>query len=195
MARHKRKRAPLALFNPNNYMHLTWRDTTLRLSQSVWTEFAYFRLLSKGRDPNQPFRVVLPDDFGELFALISRNDWHELDLDYATCVRTQALVLGLDPESLMAGHVEAVMYRCIEEHCCTTQPQDMLAIAWGEPIPRARRASTRALIREIFVRAYIPYEQETIDMRSVHQLRQFKNAHQPSGRHYEIQSRLLQLFQ
>ena len=170
----------------------------LTLSHHQWSQFAFFRTISRTWTYSVVHDVVLPDEFCDLISLLkgAPSPVGETAYDYAQQIREQALMLGLDPEAPLAGKVAAALYRCAASYSTTPQALDLIQNAWGDA--RSDSAFTFMLglkLKTIIVDSLLPVAGVAIDLRNYDTLLRLKTAEPTSVRECRVRDGLLKLYQ
>ena len=165
-----------------NVVRLHCRNRSVLLSSTVWSSFAYLRIVLRNEELSDEealsASVHLPDDMLILLRFLSGELTPELSyaLNYDDCLtlREHATVLGLDTDSITAGQLASVLHTVASAHSWTLHAWESLCVLcnrnfdsqWPTFLLSQNGAVDRhAKMRELFVRSVLPLTGPAVDLR------------------------------
>ena len=166
-------------------IYLKFKEKQLCLSYLIWGSFSYLRaiyfdFINKG--VQGMLTIQLPDDFGEIFDVISSNPLPKDCMkcyDFAAKLREQALCLGLYPESHMNGQIESIILRLLISFSKSSLIQSNMELVWENrpsDIPWSNFFVRSLTVQEFVVNSMLPLSSPFFDLRNTEVLKDIKNA-------------------
>lgn len=182
--------------HPENCVNIEFQTHKINLSVLSWGAFSYFRMIfsdhSKKNGSDQ-LTIRLPDDFGEIFDLLSSNPLPRdcaKGFDHAVKLREQALCLGVDPFSRISGLIESTIFKLVANYCRSPQALSSLEMVWK------KRPGNEVQWSQFFIRSFelqtflshsvLPLNAELVDVRNYEVLEKIKNSDEHNERLYSL---------
>lgn len=166
-------------------IYLKFKEKQSCVSYLTWGSFSYLKLIYfdfVNRGLQGMLTIQLPDDFGEIFDVITSNPLPKDCMkcyDFAAKLREQALCLGLYPESQMNGQIESIILRLLVCFSKSSLIQSNMELVWENrpsEIPWSNFFIRSLTVQEFVVNSMLPLSSQFFDLRNTEVLKEIKNA-------------------
>ena len=156
-------------------MFINCKSNSYCLSKFCWEQFAYFKCLMLDNE-NKSVIFNAPDDFDPILRLIASDRSNSLDskdstatIDFMYDCREYAILLGLYPESNIAGKLTSFILSGISKFSQQKLAMDFIETACGHTprLPNIFFYQKSNILAEIYTCALLPLNGHAIDLRNI----------------------------
>ena len=157
-------------------IQLKCKDTEFSLPKSDWIQFAYFRCLMMQHNEDCSVSLNMDNGFTVLLLFLKAQSLGNGYSGLLNCIelRNILLLLGIEPDSLIATKAEMLFMQHAQEYGCSGHAWDVLEVGWG-PLPPGTNLFTFKTMREVIACSLIPLVGPSINIMNNSVIRKLKD--------------------